>query len=135
MRFSAYGTHRRSRWRESRLKPSRVIYLFFSFPYRKSDRPLPSPLLYYIAHFTIVLSVFTLDRGFTPPTSLAADFHGGVSTWAALSQLARKSSSRRKGRFFSSKVFFSRKRRKYDPLLEHVLSARCYRRFLLFHWR
>lgn len=30
--------------------------------------------------FTIALSVFTLDRGFTLPTSLVADFHGGVST-------------------------------------------------------
>lgn len=59
--------------------------------------------------------------------------HGGISTWCGFDfSLARKKQPCIEGVHPSSRFFFHRKERRYKPLLESVLSARCYRRFILF---
>lgn len=65
------------------------------------------------------------------PASLAADFRMEASRHERLrSSSHKKQPCIEEGHLFSRKFFHHKER--YKPILEHVLSARCYRHFLLF---
>lgn len=97
---------------------------------------LGSPMLYrdksVFSFFTTAFSVFILGRGFTLPVSLVADFRMETSRHGRLWPSSYKKQPRIEGGHPPSRRFFHRKERRYKPLLKRVLSARCYRRFLLF---